>query len=63
MRLSRIQAIDLPELLVLQIPVRCCSCDERFSVSLYRAWKLGLIGRPAQKPEEQDKNAGGGPAA
>jgi hypothetical protein len=42
--------------------MRCCSCDERFYVNLYWAWKLGFAGKATDKRQQEKKKVGGGSA-
>jgi hypothetical protein len=41
-RNSRLRLADLPRLLLLQWPVRCRSCEERYHVNFLAAWRLRM---------------------
>lgn len=62
LRLSRMRTHDFGELFLLQIPACRRTCHERFYVSLYRAWKLGLLRKAANKRRQQERDVGGGSA-
>jgi hypothetical protein len=53
---------DFGELFLLQIPACRRTCHERFNVSLYRAWTLGLLRKAADKWQQQERDVGGGSA-
>jgi hypothetical protein len=55
LRLSRFHLFDIPRLLVLQLPVRCRSCGERFDAFAFEAWKLGLTKKAGHKPHLHNK--------
>jgi hypothetical protein len=40
LRFSHIQFFDFEHLFLLQMPVRCRSCQERFYSSIFRSWRL-----------------------
>jgi hypothetical protein len=56
LRFSRFHLFDVSRLLMLQLPVRCRSCGERFYASIFRAWKLGLVKKTAHKPPHNKKD-------
>jgi hypothetical protein len=39
-RYSRWRFEDIPQLLLLRVPVRCWLCQERVYVSVFAAWRL-----------------------
>jgi DNA-directed RNA polymerase subunit N (RpoN/RPB10) len=67
LRLSHFHLFDIPRLLILQLPVRCRSCGERFYAIVFEAWKLGLTKKAGIKPAQDNKDEpavrGNSPAA
>jgi hypothetical protein len=63
LRLSRLRAFDVRQLLQLQVPVRCRSCMERRYVSLFFAWNKGLTGKTLRKQPQQQKKIDQGKSA
>lgn len=53
-RFSRPRSEDFRELFRLNIPVRCCSCNDRFYMNFFRAWRTGIPGKahPGQRKRE-----------
>jgi hypothetical protein len=51
LRTSRLQRMDLPHLLLLQLPVRCRSCSKRRYVGL----RLALQLRKEEKIREEER--------
>lgn len=49
MRISRLRLSDLPGLLILRYPVRCRSCLQRDSVSVWAAWRLHSDGKARRR--------------
>ena len=49
----RLEALDLSRLLVLHLPVRCLTCDERSYVFLPQFLKLRSAGKPLH-PEHRN---------
>jgi hypothetical protein len=39
-RNSRLRLGDIPHLFLLQWPVRCRACEERYHVNFFSAWRL-----------------------
>ncbi len=60
MRFSRFRLSDLPRLLLLQVPVRCYSCEERVYASIFSAWNMRSAREKARKRrgQEQPKQSG-----
>lgn len=59
MRLSRPRSEDTRELLRLHVPVRCRSCNDRFYISFFRAWRTGILGKNPHKQRKREGNDGG----
>jgi len=49
LRISSFHIHDVPEFLLLRVPIRCRSCSERFYVQVFSAWKHGLVGKASAK--------------
>lgn len=49
MRTSRLRLSDIPGLLLLRYPVRCYSCLQRDTVSLWSAWRLRSDGKARRR--------------
>jgi hypothetical protein len=56
MRLSRLQPLDLAQLLRLKYPVRCHACLERAHVSFARAWDIRVQAKWVS-PSKSESNA------
>jgi hypothetical protein len=48
-RFSRVHFEDISHFLLLQVPIRCRSCQERVYVSAFAAWKLALSRKSERK--------------
>lgn len=62
LRLSSLRSRDLIDLILLRVPVRCRFCRDRFLTSLFRAWREGILDKPAPKLQCKRRNAGSGSA-
>ncbi|MFZ2022033.1 MAG: hypothetical protein WAV06_09855, partial [Terracidiphilus sp.] len=54
-RFSRIRIPDLPWLLLLKVPVRCWSCQERVYANIFSTWQLAIPGKPPAKRTHRRK--------
>lgn len=59
-RFSRPRSEDSRELFQLKVPVRCCSCNDRFYMNVFRAWGTGILGKAPQKQSNREGNGSGG---
>jgi hypothetical protein len=57
LRFSHIQFFDFEHLFLLQMPLRCRSCQERFYSSIFRSWRLAF---PKKSADGQARRAGSG---
>lgn len=62
LRVSHLRSKDAVELLLFRVPIRCRYCYERFYMNIFRAWRLGLLGKDAGKGEPHGGNTSGGSA-
>ena len=60
LRLSQFRSGDFPGLLLLQIPVRCSFCHDRFYRSLFKVWRAGIIEKPPHIRHQRNRDAGEG---
>ncbi len=59
-RFSRPRSEDSRELLRLNVPVRCCSCNDRFHINVFRAWRMGILGKAPQGRRIREGNTSRG---
>ena len=55
LRLSHLRGQDFAELFLLQVPVRCRVCYERFYANVFRAWRDGLLGKHSKREHHDGK--------
>jgi hypothetical protein len=53
---SPLKSADIPKLFLLQAPVRCHFCNERYSASLFSVLKLNSAAR-ARRRERQSRES------
>jgi hypothetical protein len=62
LRLSRLRPHDAVELLLFRVPIRCHFCYERFYMNVFRAWRLGILGKDSRKRHSHGDDTKGGSA-
>ena len=62
LRLSNLGSRDLPDLIMLRVPVRCRFCRDRFLTGLFRAWREGILNKPAPRLQYKRRSANSGSA-
>jgi hypothetical protein len=58
-RFSRLHLFDIPALLVLRIPVRCRSCQERAYVGILKGLKLAFTKKRVHRSSREKASADG----
>ena len=56
LRNSRLRPADLPRLLLLQYPVRCRSCEERYFASVFFAIKLRAAAKVRREKRREESS-------
>lgn len=57
LRTSRLHFLDLARLSILQYPVRCRECDERFFTNVFRAFRLNAATKARRMARRNRKSA------